>query len=282
MLCLFFSCTTEKPSNEPPSYSITFFKNDPLSTGSMSNQQIVSGNKANLLPCAYSKPGYIFAGWALSENADTTYSDQAELTMGDENITLYAKWSFSGPYTDNFGLALRDIGPAGGYIFYINPNAATDGWKYLEAAPESTEFSAIAIQSPVAVIGPSAQNYGIGHGKNNTKAHLNWLIANAQTGKAAQVVSDLSYSRNGEIYNDWFLPSAGELLEMCWALHGKKNGSPDNPDVITPLGGFKFHYMYWSSTESSELDQYLVDFSGGNSAIFGKNETLLVRGVRAF
>src|SRR6185295_12315170 len=31
--------------------------------------------------------------------------------------------------------ALGDIGPAGGLIFYENSNAATDGWRYLEAAP---------------------------------------------------------------------------------------------------------------------------------------------------
>ena len=28
-----------------------------------------------------------------------------------------------------------DVGPAGGYIFYVNPNSAKDGWRYLEAAP---------------------------------------------------------------------------------------------------------------------------------------------------
>ena len=28
-----------------------------------------------------------------------------------------------------------DTGPAGGLIFYVNPNSATDGWRYLEAAP---------------------------------------------------------------------------------------------------------------------------------------------------
>jgi hypothetical protein len=28
-----------------------------------------------------------------------------------------------------------DVGPAGGFIFYKNPNYASDGWRYLEAAP---------------------------------------------------------------------------------------------------------------------------------------------------
>lgn len=30
---------------------------------------------------------------------------------------------------------IGDTGPAGGLIFYINPNYETDGWRYLEAAP---------------------------------------------------------------------------------------------------------------------------------------------------
>ena len=33
------------------------------------------------------------------------------------------------------GYALGDTGPAGGFIFYENPNYAADGWRYLEAAP---------------------------------------------------------------------------------------------------------------------------------------------------
>src|SRR5207249_5347840 len=30
------------------------------------------------------------------------------------------------------GYAIGDIGPAGGFIFYENPNYARDGWRYLE------------------------------------------------------------------------------------------------------------------------------------------------------
>ena len=30
---------------------------------------------------------------------------------------------------------IGDTGPAGGLIFYVNPNYAVDGWRYLEAAP---------------------------------------------------------------------------------------------------------------------------------------------------
>jgi hypothetical protein len=43
------------------------------------------------------------------------------------------------PQADWATYNLRDTGPAGGLIFYINPNAATDGWKYLEAAPADAD-----------------------------------------------------------------------------------------------------------------------------------------------
>ena len=37
--------------------------------------------------------------------------------------------------SSSFIYAIGDIGPAGGYIFYINPDYDQDGWRYLEAAP---------------------------------------------------------------------------------------------------------------------------------------------------
>ena len=33
------------------------------------------------------------------------------------------------------GYAVGDVGPAGGFVFYENPNFAADGWRFLEAAP---------------------------------------------------------------------------------------------------------------------------------------------------
>src|SRR5690554_5787135 len=52
----------------------------------------------------------------VTVNGDVTKG----ITGADFTITIYA---------------LRDTGPAGGLIFYLNPNHPTDGWRYLEAAP---------------------------------------------------------------------------------------------------------------------------------------------------
>jgi len=52
----------------------------------------------------------------------------------------YALWANRGAgemsvWMSTAGYALGDIGPAGGFIFYENPNYLADGWRYLEAAP---------------------------------------------------------------------------------------------------------------------------------------------------
>jgi len=39
-------------------------------------------------------------------------------------------------------LSVGDIGPGGGYVFYFNRFGFEDGWRFLEAAPASSEFTA--------------------------------------------------------------------------------------------------------------------------------------------
>ena len=53
-------------------------------------------------------------------------------------LVPYFLWANRGPGQMSVWLATRelvpgDVGPAGGFIFYVNPNYAADGWRYLEA-----------------------------------------------------------------------------------------------------------------------------------------------------
>lgn len=120
-----------------------------------------------------------------------------------EDTVLYTKWDWA-VYN------LRDTGPARGLIFYINPNAAADGWKYLECAPQSTEYTNKQWGKQGYLLGTKEE---IGTGKNNTA-----LIVNGEPGasnKVAQLCDALIY--NG--YDDWFLPSRYELNQMYVNLH---------------------------------------------------------------
>jgi uncharacterized repeat protein (TIGR02543 family) len=65
-------------------------------SGTMSNQGIVEGNSANLTANTFTRTGYAFIGWALSEDGEVIYEDEASITMGASNINLYAQWTING------------------------------------------------------------------------------------------------------------------------------------------------------------------------------------------
>nr|MDA8410381.1 hypothetical protein [Treponema sp.] len=156
-------------------------------------------------------------------------------------------------------LKVGDTGPAGGFIFY-DKGEASEGWRYLEAAPrdQSTGIqwyngSYIDIETGTAV----------GRGKANTES----IIAAQGSGNyAAALCKNLSL--NG--FSDWFLPSKDELDLMYKNL--TKAG----------LGGFGEGWL-WSSSQSGVIygawDQRYSDGvqDGGNKVI-----ECSVRAVRAF
>jgi len=149
------------------------------------------------------------------------------------------------------GYALRDTGPAGGLIFYINPNAASDGWTYLEAAPGDTGSAVWGGDGTVT----GAQGVAIGTGKQNTAVIVALFGATEPyAGKTygAKLCDDLTITKGGVIYDDWFMPSKDELDQMY--LNLKRHG----------VGGFSDFY-FWSSSESTNmLPKYyawLQDFS---------------------
>lgn len=163
---------------------------------------------------------------------------------------------------------LRDIGPAGGLIFYINPNWKTDGWKYMEAAP----FDQSSVQrwsNNLTAIGISAQGTAIGTGPSNTTAIINQA---GHTDSAAQICRNY----NGGGKSDWFLPSKDELNQM-W-LNLKKG------DGYTPIGGFlNSLYLCSSEYDVNPLNSWLQDFSTGNVSDDTKSvASFITRAARRF
>ena len=182
------------------------------------------------------------------------------------------------------GYRLLDEGPAGGLIFYINPNPTT--WKYLEAAPASTEWSGkIWGKKGTGVSGTGGD---IGTGPENTELIVTLMNADpAATDTAAQLCDSLSI--NG--YDDWFLPSLNELEEMCWVFDGKRwdpetETTVSNPDFVEPVGGFSTVGAYWSSIEADSDCARYVQFDSGYMGWDGVKDSLVaggyVRAIRAF
>ena len=161
---------------------------------------------------------------------------------------------------------LRDKGPAGGWIFYVNPNWEKDGWRYLEAAPaDQTTYQLWSAPSNV-IVGVEAQGTAVGTGEANTIAIVN---KSGLTSSVAKLCYDLVL--NG--YSDWFLPSKDELKLMYDNLHNQP----------TPVGGFGYPYDWWWS--SSEVDTSAANyqiFGSGEQGIYYKSEPCRVRAVRKF
>jgi len=94
------------------------------------------------------------------------------------------------------------------------------------------------------------------------------------TGGAATVCYDYSTTVNGITYNDWFLPSIDELIEMYDKIG--HDGS-----ILGNLGNFAIT-LYWSSTENSNDTAWVQSFVTGNDFPSTKEYTRAVRAVRAF
>jgi hypothetical protein len=195
--------------------------------------------------------------------------------MGASPVTLYAQWT---PYV------LRDIGPAGGYIFYdkgvyskaeftivkamndtvkillppITPTYV--GWRYLEAAPY--DQTTIPPWGCYGVSISGADGTAVGTGKQNTFD----IEAGCTTpGTAADICANLGLGG----YSDWFLPSKDELNLMYENLK------------VAGVGGF-VDGSYWSSSETNSLGAWNQSFFNGNQSNLNKSHTYPVRAVRAF
>jgi len=164
------------------------------------------------------------------------------------------------------GYAIGDIGPAGGFIFYENPNYTADGWRYLEAAP--FDQSAGAKWGCFRRAIPGAQGTAVGTGKQNTK---DMIAACTEPGSASDLCANLSL--NG--VRGWFLPSRDELALMYRNL--KAAGFGDFRD-----GGVADNFTYWASSQQTADMAAHIDFADlGRQHGDDKDFPRRVRAIRA-
>ena len=136
-----------------------------------------------------------------------------------------------------------DTGPGGGTVFYLSETAinAADGigtgGRYLEAAPST--FSKTTFTWCEGITDPHITTIGgtssaIGSGAINTK-----IVSSRCTGGAVHEAANLTLGGK----SDWFLPSAGELLQMF------------NQRSILGFGTgtTAANYFYWGSNETENL-----------------------------
>ena len=197
-------------------------------------------------------------GSPFTLSATTTVKAMAVKSGMINSTTASKQYTLQQVYT------VGSTGPAGGKIFFVNPNSATDGWKYLEAAP-ADEASTYYYGGYGVFMG--ATGTAIGTGQANTQKIVAAVVGTANC--AAKACKDKSVTYNGKTYADWFLPSKDELNQMYINK--------------ATIGGFTDTTWYWNSTESSSSFAWAQSFGSGRQNDGGKTGShYRVRPIRAF
>lgn len=163
--------------------------------------------------------------WSSTETSATNASDTSfPITYGPENLTktnhIYVRACRAFTSTTNYNL--RDIGPAGGLIFWKSGN------DYLEAAPSDQSVNQAWSNITNAEIGITAQGTAIGTGQANTTAIINQV---GHTSSAAKLCDDLVVIST--------VPLIGEVL-FDWKEYNNEKYSKTYPLVLWSLSGAKF------------------------------------------
>jgi uncharacterized repeat protein (TIGR02543 family) len=214
---------------------------------------------------APSKAGVVFDGYytGLDGTGRQYYTATMESARDWDmptNTELIANWR---PYE------VGETGPAGGIVFY-DKGAYSDGWRYLEAAPASTEWESKPWGGYGTEVGDGAQGKAVGTGAANTQAIVAEYGNNepdeGRSDYAAKLCDDLDYDG----FDDWFLPSRDELDLMYQNLH------------LEGLGGFA-SAIYWSSSEYDANFAWVQSFVDGVQLDYFKDRGGgRVRAARAF
>ena len=162
---------------------------------------------------------------------------------------------------------------AGGIVFQINENgsglvAATND--LIEGATDPYGFGWIGYEwGCFGELTDGANGTSISTGYQNTLD----IATQCSTENGGTTSAQEALAYESESYNDWYLPSKEELVEMYMTIgQGSSNGN---------IGGF-INEFYWSSSENEDLTAWGVNFGYGFTFNTDKYLTARVRVIRAF
>ena len=200
-----------------------------------------------------------------------------------------------------------DRGPGGGRVFYVATTPFACGptraatCKYLEAAPSGWNLGTDPLgtwskvsESETAVNNPTspetATATAIGWGYRNTRAII--LQGNTDTATSAAALADAhTVTVSGVLIDDWYLPSADELNQMCKWQKGITGSALTTLTTLCAGGtsnsgigaaGFVGN-TYWSSSEAGTNVAWYQYFNIVDDQLLSyKSADHSIRPIRAF
>jgi hypothetical protein len=212
----------------------------------------------------------------------------------------------------HFVYKVGDRGPGGGIVYYVSANNFTSPGstcnttcRYLEVAPATWQSAGASVANDTYY--RMSDNITVATGQNTTTAgtesgfageKFNWKIGqgfyNTSVMKVAGATSAaqakvLAYA-GGSFTGQWFIPSMNELNELCKYARGQtsgvvtvacNSGGTLKSGTANDLGGFGGDY-YWASSEIDAAYARRLYFGNGGQYSTLKNDTNLLRPIRAF
>ncbi|MEH6537470.1 MAG: hypothetical protein V7719_13815 [Psychroserpens sp.] len=176
---------------------------------------------------------------------------------------------------------IGDIGPAGGFVFYVAPNGGG-----MEVAPISTQFQTQWGCYSTDINGTQS---AFGTGINNSELILQYhmdidFYNNPEQCQAVDPISGILVQSTGDVaakhcddfvfngFNDWYLPSVDELHLAYTNL------------FAAGLGDFDTVFLASSTQEPEDHWKFLIVDFDDNGAIWGdpKSDLVYYRAIRSF
>ena len=232
----------------------------------------------------------------------TSISSATAYTVTASNATGTAFQTFTLTVT-SLVYTVGSTGPGGGKVFYValtpfacGPTLAAT-CSFLEAAPTTGASNwtddeyAWSGNTNTPIGDADVRRTAVGTGYANTLAIVNQEAGGDTSGRAGTIAR--AY-RGPNSLSDWYLPSQGELNQMCkwqrgqaWTSDATLCNNTGANNSGSGAEGFKTDTFYWSSTQSNIDSQAVVqDFTNGLFAGAQRNyfkaNLYAVRPIRAF
>lgn len=188
------------------------------------------------------------------------------------NIWINGNGTIGDPYIVNYYPA-HYIGElfGGGVVFWVD-HTGYHGLICSMVAFNEVQWSDVTSTE----IGETAQSYW--NGQSNSNA----IIAQSLSSSAADLCNEYTNDDYGtDIFSDWYLPSKGELKQLCNSYYMiQKTLESDGNVATTPIS----ENLYWSSTEALGGGNIAwgLHFGTGDMEAWYKTTMGLVRAIRAF
>ena len=236
-------------------YTVVFNANG--GKGTMAKQTMAYGTAAKLRKNAFTRSGWVFAGWAKTKDGAVAYADGAtvkNLAAAGKTATLYAKWA-----KKTYTVAFNANGGKGtmakqtmtyGKAAKLRKNAFTrSGWVFAGWAKTKTGAVAYKNQQSVKNLRTDGKTTTL-YAKWAKKTYTVEFVANGGTGKmskqsmtygTAKALSANRFTRSGWTFAGWARTAGG----------AKAYGDKQSVKNLTANGGTVKLYALWTANKAS-------------------------------